>query len=115
MRPHHGSSVLYRTIRWLEGTSLFLLSAALLLGGVFVLGNYQSFLDSTQLLVLQLLSATGVLCLSSGVCYLLALVVWMIRRRRAMVFRLLYAVVATAVGTAATLVSGVLETLVRPL
>ena len=112
-RQPHGS-ILYRTIRVLEGTSVFGLTSLLLVGALFVLGNYQQFLDTSLMLLLRLMSALSLLCVASGACYVVGLLVWMIRRRHVMVVRLLYGLVATAVGAAGAIGTGLLQAMAQP-
>jgi hypothetical protein len=102
-------------MRLLEGANLFSLLSLLLSAGLFVLGNYQEFLDSSQLLLLRVLSTSSMLCIASGVCYVVTLVIWMFRRGHFMVFRLLYGMVASVAGIVAAFIAGVLETIARPL
>lgn len=99
----------------LEAANLFFLLSVLLVTGLFVLGNFQEFLDSSQELLLVALSTLSTLCVASGICYVVALVIWMIRRRHVMAFRLLYGLLATTVGGAVAVLGGALEALVRPL
>lgn len=49
------------TIRFLHRTVLFLFTVLIALFVLFVLGNIQNFLDSSQIIILQFLLATGVL------------------------------------------------------
>ena len=54
---------------------------ALLTLFLFAVGNFQSFLDSTQLLLLRILEITSLLCVLFGV-YSFITYLWMRRRRR---------------------------------
>lgn len=81
--------------------------------GLFVMGNYQEFMDRSQNLLLQMLFFLGLLCVSTGLFYLASLIVWMVRRRHILVFRLIYGLVATAVGGASALGTGILQAVVR--
>ena len=101
-------------MRILEGANVFFLFALLLVAGLFVLGNFQEFLDESQLLLLQAASVLSMLCIASGVSYAVALVIWMIRRRHLMLLRLIYGILATVVASAAAVAGGALEALVRP-
>lgn len=49
------------TIRFLQRTVLFLFSFLIALFSLFILGNIQNFLDSSQLIILRFLIGTGVL------------------------------------------------------
>lgn len=101
-------------MRILEGANVFFLSSVILVAGLFVLGNFQGFLDTSQLLLLDMLSILSMLCVASGLCYVVALAIWMVRRRHAMVLRFLYGVVAVVIGAAAAVAGGALEAFVRP-
>jgi len=101
-------------MRLIEGANLFFLLSLLLVTALFVLGNFQGFLDTSLLMLLDLLSLLSILCIASGVCYVLALIVWMLRRRHLMVARLLYGVFATAIATLMVVAGGALEAFVRP-
>lgn len=101
-------------LRLLEGANVFFLLMVLLLVGLFVLGNFQEFLDGSQLMLLRLMSLASMLCIASGLSYVASLVVWMIRRRHVMVLRLLYGLSATAIAAAVTVAGGALDAFVRP-
>ena len=49
------------TIRFLHRTVLFLFTVLIALFVLFVLGNIQNFLDSSQIIILQLLIVVGIL------------------------------------------------------
>ena len=49
------------TIRFLHRTVLFLLTVLIALFALFILGNIQNFLDSSQIIILQFLIAGGIL------------------------------------------------------
>ena len=49
------------TIRFLHRTVLFLFTVLLALFALFVLGNIQNFLDSSQIIILRFLTASGIL------------------------------------------------------
>ncbi|MFW6380412.1 MAG: hypothetical protein ACOC0Y_00020 [Spirochaetota bacterium] len=100
-------------MRLLEGASVFFLLSLLLVSGLFVMGNYQGFLDSSLMLLLRLVSTLSMLCIASGLCYVAALGIWMIRRRHVMVLRFVYGVVATFVGAVVAVAGGALEAFVR--
>lgn len=109
--PHPATSVLYRTLRIVESAHLFFTFATQLTAGLFVMGNYQEFLDSSQLLLLQLLSIAGVLCAASGVWYVVSLSIWMIRRRRLMPLRFFGSLITTTMGALGMIVAGALQAL----
>lgn len=114
VRSHPTRSVLYRTMRLLEGANVFCLMSLLLVAGLFVLGNFQEFLDQSQLMLLSIVSVLSVLCIASGFCYVIALTIWMVRRRRSMMLRLFYGLLSTLMGGIAAAIAGALETIVRP-
>ena len=111
MRPNPRTSVLFRTVRIVSTSHIFFLFAILITAGLFVLGNFQEFLDESQLLLLQLLSACGILCAASGIWYIVSLSIWMIRRGHLMLLRAFVALVSTTTGVAAVLVATALQTL----
>jgi uncharacterized membrane protein len=111
---HPGHSLLYRIMRLLEGANLFFLLTVLLLAALLALGNFQEFLDSSQLMLLGLLSLASMLGVASGICYIVALVIWMIRRHRLMILRFAYGVVATTIAGAFAVAGGALDAFVRP-
>lgn len=62
------------TIRFLHRTVLFLFSFVITLCALFVLGNVQNFLDSSQSMILRfLLGAGGLLCIFSIFAFLFEL------------------------------------------
>ena len=93
---------------------MFGLVALLLVGALFVIGNYQQFLDSSLMLLLRLESGLSLLCVTSGVCYLAGLFAWMIRRRHVMFFRVVYGVVAVALGAVGAVGTGLLQAMAQP-
>ncbi len=114
VRPHPSTSVLYRFLRLLESTTLFFVVGALLVAALFVLGNVQEFLDSSLRMLLNLMVVFSTLGVTSAVCYLVACITWMIRRRHVMIVRLLAGLVAVALTLSAALAGGALEALVTP-
>ena len=74
-----------------------------------MLGNYQEFLLESQLLLLQLISAAGILGVGSGLWYLAALVVWMIRRRHPMILRLLLGLFSTTMSLVVVVLASTLQ------
>ncbi len=60
-------------LRWTGRAAFFCLAWALILFTLFLVGNYQRFLDSNQQLIMALLSVTLLLALGSGLLYLLLL------------------------------------------
>ena len=93
---------------------MFALVSLLLVGALFVLGNFQQFLDSSLLLLVRLMSALSLLCIASGVCYIAGMLAWMVRRRHLMLLRVLYGLVVIVVGTTGTVGTGLLQAMARP-
>ena len=59
------------TIRFLHRTVLFLFTVLIALFVLFVLGNIQNFLDSSQIIILQLLIVVGLLLFLVAACAVL--------------------------------------------
>jgi len=110
---HHHRSILFRTLRIVESANLLFFFGTLLVLGLFVMGNYQEFMDRSQSMLLQMVFFLGLLCVSTGLFYLGALIAWMIRRRHFLILRVIYGLVATAVGGAGALGIGMLQAVVR--
>jgi len=113
MQAHHHRSILFRTVRIVESANVLFFVGTLLVFGLFVMGNYQEFMDRSQNMLLQMVFFLGLLCVSTGLFYLGSLIVWMVRRRHILVFRVIYALVAIAIGGAGTLGMGMLQAVVR--
>ena len=113
LQAHHHRSVLFRTVRIVESANLMFFIGTLLVLGLFVLGNYQEFLDRSQTMLLQLVFFLSLLCVSTGLFYLGSLIAWMVRRRHFLILRVIYGLVATAVGGAGALGIGVLQAVVQ--
>lgn len=77
------------------------------------MGNYQEFLDQSQTLLLQVVFFLSLLCAGTGAFYLVSLTAWMIQRRHFLILRVLYGVVATAIGGAGALGIGALQAVVQ--
>ena len=97
----------------LESVNAFAFLGSILVGALFVLGNYQEFLEASLGLLLMLTSFLSLLAVATGLSYIASLVVWMIRRRRTLLIRLIYGVFATAVCGAVAVGIGVLQSAVR--
>ena len=113
MQAHHHRSVLFRTVRIVESANLLFFIGTLLVLGLFVMGNYQEFMDRSQTMLLQMVFFLGLLCVSTGVFYLGTLIAWMVRRRHFLVLRLIYGLVAAAIGGIGALGIGILQAVVR--
>lgn len=97
-RTHPGEFVTFRLMRTVEGLSLFFVFFMLLVFLLYVIGNTQHFLESSQHMLLQLLEVSALLCSFTSAYYLLLLSAWMIRRRFLVLPRIIYSVVAVALG-----------------
>ncbi|MEL3906430.1 MAG: hypothetical protein P1P65_05310 [Treponema sp.] len=97
------------TIRFLHRTVLFLLSFLAALCAFFILGNIQNFLDSSQVIILKMLIAVGVLLAVLSVFTILfeGLYVLYFRRRRYL-GRLLISVIACISGVLIAVISAVI-------
>ena len=75
----------YKSI-WLQvlvgRTCVFLFLLSIIVAGLFFLGNLQEFLDSTQILLLNMLNVTTLVFLSFAVFFLTILIVEGARRRK---------------------------------
>lgn len=110
---HH--RLLFRTLRIVETGNVFSFLASLLVLGLFLIGNYQEFLDTSQFMLLDILAITSIVCVFTGLYYMVTLVMWMVRRRHLVLLRLLYALLATAVGVVLTVTLSLLSALAAPL
>ena len=113
MKGHHHRSVVFRTVRLAGSANVVFFFGTLIVLGLFVMGNYQEFMDQSQRLLLQLVFLLSLLCAATGLFYLVSLIIWMARRRHILALRVLYGMVATTVGAAGTLGIGVLQALMR--
>jgi hypothetical protein len=86
----------------------------ILVVAVFVLGNYQDFLPESQILLLRIISAFGVLALGSGLWYVVALTIWMIRRRHLMLLRLVSGLLSTTLSLVLVVAASTLQTIAGP-
>lgn len=94
----HGRSLLSVFLRIVESLTVFVLVLALLALSLYLIGNNQSFLDSTQRLLLTLLRASGGICAVAALYYTVITAVWSISRRHLLLGRMIFGVVATLVG-----------------
>ncbi len=89
----------------LRRTHLFLFWFSLLVFLLFLLGNMQEFLDSTQRLLLSLLGFSSVLSAIIGCYVFIALIVYWIVWKKGQLIRLIFYVLTTAVACIMTLVA----------
>ncbi len=76
---HH---FLLRTLHLLESCCIYFLSASLLCFLTYILGNFQNFLEATQLTILQWTQNMGIVGMVVGFYYLVFLISWTIRRKK---------------------------------
>ncbi len=98
-RRHSGRSFLTASLRIIESLTGFLLILSLLALSLYVIGTFQEFLPSTQLLLLTLLRSAGGLCAVAAVYYMVLAGIWSARRRHLLLFRLSFGLLATVFGT----------------
>lgn len=111
---HHHYPTLYRSMRILEGMSVFLLALSAIVMGIYLLGNYQSFLPDSQLMLLAILRVTSALCGFATVYYGVALIVWMVTRRHILLGRLVYAVIAGVFALLLSLSAHLVSVIIQP-
>ncbi|MFP4510081.1 MAG: hypothetical protein ACLFNQ_08110 [Spirochaetaceae bacterium] len=96
----HSSSLVdrisFHVMRVLESASLFLVSFSLSVGALYIIGNYQNFLDRSQFMLLRVLRTGSLLSVLVTSYYLLVLTIWMYRRRFLILPRILYAIASIA-------------------
>ncbi len=101
-------------MRLLEGMTAFFFVCSFVVLGLYLLGNYQEFLDDTQTLLLRILRIVGLLCALTGGYYTVTLLMWMVRRHRLLLFRFIYGLLATSIGLALSLSVTFLSVLLAP-
>ncbi len=75
----------------LESASLFFVSFSLSVGALYIIGNFQSFLDRSQFMLLLVLRGSSFLSVLVTAYYFAFLVMWMFRRRILVLPRIVYA------------------------
>ena len=111
----HLRPTLLRMVRILESINVFSFILALLAFGIFLLGNFQGFLDSSLRLLMEIIRISGLICAFSALYYLVALVSWMIRRKKALFFRLVYGIISLALGLFLTVSFNFVSIIVSPI
>ncbi|WP_455382112.1 hypothetical protein [Salinispira pacifica] len=114
MHRTQGHPTFYRSLRTLESATAFLLLFLLFVLGLFLLGNYQEFLDSTQRFVLAVLRVVSLLCALVGLYYTVGLIVWMARRGRFMLGRTILGAAALIFGAGLSLGVNLLLVVLAP-
>ena len=73
------------TVFWIPGTikkiSVFLFLLAAVVFIIFIIGNFQEFLDSTQLVVLNIFEIIAAAFIISGIYHIIFTIVMMVRSR----------------------------------
>jgi hypothetical protein len=82
-------------------TCVFLFVFTLLILSLFIVGNFQSFLDATQIMLLDLFEGTSLLYIVAALFYAGSVVVFSVRRKKAPKALPLAAVLVAAGGLAA--------------
>jgi hypothetical protein len=76
---------------------VFLFSVVVLLSGLFLLGNFQEFLDSTQVFLLSLLRIATLTFIIVAVYHLLVLTVHLMRKGQVSFFAFLFSVLGMVI------------------
>lgn len=76
---------------------VFLFPVVVLLSGLFLLGNFQEFLDSTQIFLLSLLRVATLSFIIAAVYHLLVLTVHVMRKGRVSFFAFLFSLLGMVV------------------
>ena len=106
MSLHGRKSFFLESLYWLAGrTAVFCFMLSLLALALYLLGNFQDFLDATQVLLLTLLRLASLAGILSALTY--AAVSFAVRRPRAS--RLILCFLSVAYSTALLLVTGFLS------
>lgn len=92
---HH---FLLRTLHILEGGTVFLLSSAVIASMMYILGNFQSFMEETQLFILSMIQTVSIVGFVVSLYYLAFLVYWIFRRKRVPFQRLFSALFAIVIN-----------------
>ena len=97
------------TIRFLHRTVLFLFTVLIALVALFVLGNIQNFLDSSQIIILRFLTASAILLFLFAVFAFLFEINYSIRLRKPYYLgRCLISVIACIFGLVTAIVTAVI-------
>lgn len=97
------------TIRFLHRTVLFLFTVLIALFVLFVLGNIQNFLDSSQIIILRFLTASGILLFLFAVFAFLFEINYSIRLRKPYYLgRCLISVIACIFGLVTAIAAAVI-------
>ena len=113
---HHESEdhILFRSVRILEGACRALFFFTIFVLGLYFLGNYQEFLDSSQNLLLRVLKTVSLLTALVSLYYLLGLIIWGVHHRILMPGRTIFAFVAFGVSGALTFAANLILVILTP-
>ncbi|MGI9255865.1 MAG: hypothetical protein ACR2PY_02905 [Salinispira sp.] len=81
---------LMRALHFLEKMSLYFLCASLAVFLLYILGNFQIFLEDTQLLLLSMVQIMSIVGIDIIVYYILFLFYWSYTRKKILVRHFLY-------------------------
>ncbi len=110
----HGRSLLSLALRLVESLTGFLLVLALLALGLYIIGSYQDFLDSTQRLLLTLLKSAGGVCSIASLYYTVLAAVWSFRRHHLLLGRLFFGAATALFGASLWLLVEMLVVFLGP-
>lgn len=114
IRRHSHGTVFRVGIRVFESLTIFFLLNSAVAFLLYLVGNYQEFLDSSQFLLLDVLRVSGLLCTLSGLYYFVSLLVWSLRVRHFYFSRVLFSIAAILVGTVTSGTTMFLAVVVSP-
>ncbi|AHC15138.1 hypothetical protein [Salinispira pacifica] len=77
---------------------MFLLSSAVIASMMYILGNFQSFMEETQLFILSMIQTVSIVGFVVSLYYLAFLVYWIFRRKRVPFQRLFSALFAIVIN-----------------
>jgi hypothetical protein len=103
-----------KSIHVFESGSIFLFVMVILTGALFFMGNYQLFTDITQTILLRLLGWLSLAGLISTSYYFLLIIIWMIRRKRILPVRTLFALIGILITGAVLLGSNIIQAVLTP-
>ncbi len=123
MEDHHAGHGLHvldfhptilRVMRFLESINIYFFLNVLLVFSLYMLGNFQKFMDSTLLMLMSILQIGGILCALTGGYYLFFLVIWMVRRRKFLIFRSFYSLFSVVSGLSITIGINFITVILEP-
>jgi hypothetical protein len=106
--------LLTRLLHVFEGFSAFSFFLMLTVALLYLIGNLQSFTIETQETLLAILQATGYAAVGINLYAILMIVLWSIRHRRFLLWRLMLSLLSLVFGFALTLSAAFISLLLRP-